>query len=263
MLRNRSVGGTWVLGAALLAASGGACGGEPDASDTQSSSALADNSLTANSLTANSLTANSLTANSLTANSLTANSLTANSLTANALRDPLSREFFKYVVSCALDEGQHIAMSIDGTKYTFDGSLGLAPEWARSRCDVSCQRWVSACVLARVDFLGVKKEISIRGDNDALRPDWHEMHDYPVREAAYFGNLFADGKPRFLCLSPDQTNDERVCGPSLATCPMKPVGSCDDACDHGPFRSFNDCSDAGREGRGHTYAESITVFLQR
>lgn len=245
MLRNRSVAGSWVLGAALLGVGGGCGVAAPDAVDTQSSSALVDNSLTAN--------------------SLTANSLTANSLTANALRDPLSREFLKYVVSCALDDGQSLSMKIDGVTYTFAGSLGLAPEWGRSRgsCDGSCQRWVTACVLARVDFLGVKREISIRGDNDVLDPDWHEIHDFPIREASYFGNLFVEGKPRFLCLSPGQTGDDRVCGPSLASCPMTVVGDCDDACDHGPFRSFTDCSDAGRKDRGHTYAESITVFLQR
>jgi hypothetical protein len=265
MLRNRSAGGTWVLGAALLAAGGGACGGATDATDTQASSALGENALTANALTANALTANALTANALTANALTANALTANALTANALRDPLSRQFLKYVVSCALDDGQSLSVAVDGVTYTFDGSLGLAPEWGgrRGSCDGSCQRWVSACVLARVDFLGVKREISIRGDNDALKPDWHEMHDYPVREAAYFGNLFVDGKPRYLCLSPGESEDERVCGPTLANCPMTVVGSCDDACDHAPFRAYKDCSDSGREGRGRNYAESITVFLQR
>jgi hypothetical protein len=251
---------------ALLAIGGAGCGAEaPDALDIQSSSALVDNSLTANSLTANSLTANSLTANSLTANSLTANSLTANSLTANALRDPLSREFLKYVVSCALDDGQSLSMKIDGVTYTFDGSLGLAPQWGKSRgsCDGSCQRWVTACVLSRVDFLGVKREISIRGDNDILKPQWQEMHEFKIREASYFGNLFIDGKPRFLCLAPGQTGDERVCGPSLSSCPMTVVGDCDDACDNGPWKSFTDCSDSGRQGHGRTYAESITVFLQK
>jgi hypothetical protein len=122
---------------------------------------------------------------------------------------------------------------------------------------------VSACVLARVDAAGVKREISIRGDHPALRPSWDEFHDYPVREAAYYGNLFVSGRPRFLCLAPGQKNDSRVCGPSLDDCPMKVVGSCEDACDNGAYRSFADCSDAGRSERGHSYQESITVFLPR
>jgi hypothetical protein len=263
MLRNSCIRASGVVGVALFALVGFACGAAPTDGTTSTTSALVDNSLTANSLTANSLTANSLTANSLTANSLTANSLTANSLTANALRDPLSRELLKYVVSCALDDGDSISIKIDGARYEFDGSLGLAPEWAHGACDQSCQRWVTACVLSRVDAKGVKREISIRGDNPALRPDWHEMHDYQVREASYFGNLFVPNRPRFLCLAPGQTEDERVCGDSLASCPMTVVGDCDDACDHGPFRSFTDCSDAGRSGHGHIYPETITVFLPR
>ena len=266
MLRNRSVPKSGVLGLALLSAGAIACGGPiADDVETQASSALVDNALTANALTANALTANALTANALTANALTANALTANALTANGLLDPLARELLKYIVSCALPEDDSVSIRIDGNRYRFDGSLGLAPEWGRSHgsCDGECQRWVSACVLARVDAAGVKRKISIRGDNRALRPEREELRDYPVPEGAYFGNLFASGQPRFLCLAPGQSQDSRVCGPSLDDCPMTVVGSCGDACDDGPYGSFSDCSDKGRSGRGHVYQESITVFLPR
>src|SRR3982751_4505334 len=170
--------------------------------------ALTANALTANALTANALTANALTANALTANALTANALTANALTANGLRDPLAREFLKYVVSCALDEDDSITVKVDGAKYTFDGSLGLAPDWGSKHgsCDLDCQRWVSACVLARVDAAGVKRMISIRGDNRALRPDAKELRQYTEREATYYGNVFLKNQPRFLCLSPGKTS---------------------------------------------------------
>src|SRR5262245_41526408 len=135
---------TSVLGAGLLALvsiGAASCGGEDEIGEAQSAA-----------LSANALTANALTANALTANALTANALTANALTANALRDPLSRELLKYVVSCALDDGQSVTLSVDGQRYVFPGSLGLAPEWGERRgsCDDSCQRWVSGCVLARV-----------------------------------------------------------------------------------------------------------------
>ena len=195
---------------------------------------------------------------------LTDNSLTANSLTANALTDPLARELLKYVVSCALDDGDSLTIKVNGTRYTFPGELGLAPDWSDrdGSCDGSCQRWVTACVLARVDAAGVKREISVRGNNPALWPSFGELWGYPAREASYFGNIFAPGQPRFLCLSPGQTNDPRVCGASLASCPMTVEGSCSTDCsDTGAFGTFSNCSDAGRAGRGHTYAEVITVFL--
>jgi hypothetical protein len=242
------------------------CGGTGDADLTNTRSALvAENALTANALTANALTANALTANALTANALTANALTANALTANGLRDPLGRELLKYVVSCALPDGAGVTVKVDGTTYQFPGSIGLAPDWGRrdGSCDGSCQRWVSACVLARVDAAGVEREISIRGDNPALRPTWHELRDYPRREATYYGNIFADREPRYLCLSPGATSDARVCGPSLDDCPMTVAGSCDDVCaDRGAFGTFQDCRTGRRWGGGGVYAETVTVFLQ-
>ena len=216
-----------------------------------------------NALTANALTANALTANALTANALTANALTANALTANGLRDPLGRELLKYVVSCALPAGAMVSVNVDGQRYDFAGSLGVASEWGRAggSCDRSCQRWVSACVLARVDAAGVQREISVRGDNRALRPDVLELLQYRHREATYYGNLFAEGQPRYLCLSPGATSDPRVCGPSLSDCPMTVVGECDDACDHrGAFGTFDDCHTSVRQ-HGASFAETVTVFL--
>ena len=256
-----------LLGGSLLAVSTGGCGPAEDADALveQRSAVVAANALTANALTANALTANALTANALTANALTANALTANALTANGLRDPLGRELLKYVASCALPTGATLSVPVAGTTYDFPGSLGLAPEWATARgsCDRSCQRWVSACVLARVDAAGVKREISIRGDNPALQPVAHELRDYPVREATYYGNLFADHQPRYLCLSPGARSDLRVCGPSLADCPMTVVGACDDVCaDRGSFGTFSDCHTSARSWRHEdVFAESVTVFL--
>jgi hypothetical protein len=242
------------------------CGGEADDVESVQSAITAENALTANALTANALTANALTANALTANALTANALTANALTANALRDPLSRELLKYVVSCALDEDDEVSIKVDGKKYVFPGSLGLATAWGKNNgsCDGECQRWVSACVLARVDHAGVKRLISIRGENKALRPDDKELRRYTDREATYYGNLFIRNQPRYLCLSPGKTSNERVCGDSLDDCPMTVVGSCDDACaDEGKYDAFEDCSDRVPARRGTPYHESITVFLPR
>src|SRR4051795_5255527 len=121
-------GSTLGLSFAALFASVG-CGEAGDDAETIQAAIMAENALTANALTANALTANALTANALTANALTANALTANALTANGLRDPLSRQLLKYVVSCALPADASVSITVDGASYTFPGSLGLAPEW--------------------------------------------------------------------------------------------------------------------------------------
>src|SRR5262245_26767602 len=124
------------VGLAMAAASVAVgCGAETDDLTVVQDAITADNALSANALSANALSANALSANALSANALSANALSANALTATALRDPLAREFLRYVVSCALDEDDGFTMKIDGKKYQFPGGLGLAPEWGTSRCD--------------------------------------------------------------------------------------------------------------------------------
>jgi hypothetical protein len=256
--------GLRVLGLGLLGLWAAACGG-PAVEDAQSS-ALSANALSANALSANALSANALSANALSANALSANALSANALVANALHDPLAREFLKYVVSCALPEDESIKMTIDGTKYTFEGGLGLASEWGErgGHCDEECQRWVSGCVLARVDYLGVEKIISLRGANRALKTTAKEVRDYTDREATYFGNLFIEGAPKFACLSPGKKEIERVCGDSLDNCPMEVVGSCARACAYeGAAGGFVNCSSSGKARKPEIFHESVTVFLPK
>jgi hypothetical protein len=253
-----------ILGLGLLGVSFVACGG-PAVEDVEAP-ALSANALSANALSANALSANALSANALSANALSANALSANALTAKALRDPLARQFLKYVVSCALDEDDEIKMTIDGVKYTFPGGLGLAPEWGEKggRCDGECQRWVSGCVLARVDYLGVEKVISVRGDNKALKTTGKEKKDFPVREATYFGNLFIPDQPKFVCLAPGQKDIQRVCGDSLDNCPMDVVGSCARACDYeNSAGGFVNCSSSGKAWKPENFHESVTVFLPK
>jgi hypothetical protein len=224
------------------------------------------NGLTENGLVMNGFVMNGLVMNGLTENGLIMNGLAPGGVNADLLDDPLSRQFLQYVVSCALDDQQTLSFTAGGTAYTFPGELGLAPQWGASHgsCDGSCQRWGSACVLARIDAAGIHREISVRGPAPALLPTLGEISHYTQREATYFGNLFVQGQPRFLCLAPGQKEDQRVCGDSLADCPMTVVGSCalDCVLKAGVFGDAL-CSDAGRSGTGQSYFESVTVFLPK
>ena len=210
-------------------------------------------------LTVSSLSQNALSLNGLAPNGLTTNALTANALTAGALEDPLARELLKYIVSCALPEDAEIDLTIDGIDYAFPGGTGLAPAWGQpdGACGASCRRWVSACVLARVNYLGVSVPISIRGTRRELASTAAERSDFPHREATYFGDIFASPQIRRACLSPGQTEIPRVCGPSLDGCVMNVIGSCDEVCDdtrrNGAFIGCGERGDA---------AADITVFLR-
>ena len=264
-----------VVGSVSISLFGAASGcGGPQAEDlTEARSALvsenglAANGLAANGLAANGLAANGLAANGLAANGLAANGLAANGLAANGLADPMAHKFMEYVVSCALPTGHSVTINDSGTSYTFDGWIGVAPEWETQSCNGSCQRWVSACVLARLNKLGVHRQISIRGANSALAVAPHELQDFPVREATYYGNLFQPQQARYACLPPGATEIERVCGDSLVGCAVSVPGECPDVCQSaGMFRTYRDCANHDVGGRGHDdgkdiYAETVTVFL--
>jgi hypothetical protein len=263
------------LGFLCLAASALGCSGAGDErapAPAVGVAAVVDNGLVMNGLVMNGLVMNGLVMNGLVMNGLVMNGLVMNGLVMNgltdaSLTDPQTQQFLKYLVSCALGPQQSLTWkTAGGTTYTFPGQLGLAPQWAgdRGSCDGSCQRWVSACLLARVDAAGVDREISMRGLNLGLAPTWSELLGYTQREASYFGNLFIAGQPRYLCLPQGQTEDERVCGDSLADCPMTVLPSCNKDCAfQGLFGDFDLCSDSGKVGKGETYLESVTVFLPK
>jgi hypothetical protein len=251
------------------------CGGAPtDDLVTESKAAVTStnglfaNGLFANGLFANGLFANGLFANGLFANGLFANGLFANGLIVKGLADPAAEQLMEYVVSCALPTGDSVTYAQKGVKYSFDGWIGVAPQWKSNGCDGSCQRWVSACVLARVNKLGVHRPISMRGDNPALAIVPNELAQYPSREATYYGNLFQEGQPRFACLPPQATEIPRVCGDSLTDCAVTVAGACQQICDdQGPFGAYDDCDAARAPAKGRdrrpvdNYAETITVFL--
>jgi hypothetical protein len=93
-----------------------------------------------------------------------------------------------------LDGGKGLGINKDGTTW-----------WESGQCDESCQRWVSACLLARTNAYGVVVHISLRAPatappgqelqfekiQTALQTTEEEVRDYNLREGAYYGNIFA------------------------------------------------------------------------
>ena len=225
--------------------------------------ALGTNALGTNALGTNALGTNALGTNALGTNALGTNALATNFRVRHELEDPLAQELFKYIVSCALPADQSVDVDVDGTTYTFPGGLGLTPEWAQQACDEDCQEWVSACVLARVDYLQQPREISLRGDNPALALAPGEAAAYTVREATYYGNIFGPPQRRYACLSPGQTEDARVCGPSLDGCVVDIDASCDQVCDSPTSDgAFQNCRPEDGDAHDRPYHGSITVYLQ-
>jgi hypothetical protein len=176
----------------------------------------------------------------------------------------------KYITSCALPESAHIHFTVDGEVYDYKGQLALAPEWAQAggSCNQSCQEWVSACLMARLDYLGQKVTISLRGDKPSLVASPSEQKLFNYREAAYYGNVFAGQEVRLACVSPGRQGIPRVCGPSLDGCAVHVVDACSTVCDApAADGSYRNCRDQKRvnglfPAGTKTSASVLTVFLK-
>src|SRR6185436_7632546 len=132
---------------------------------------------TMNRLAQNKLASNKLASNKLASNALSATRLEAIAETAEMLSTADGREVYSYIVGCALSEGTTIEAVVPGAPdtgplygytclsghCTFHGALGLAQHWIDRRLDPKGQRWVSACLFARVNFHETAEAISLRG----------------------------------------------------------------------------------------------------
>jgi hypothetical protein len=112
------------------------------------------------------------------------------------------REQLTYLVRCALPE--HIALFVQHgpDRFTFQGSLGLAPHWLYEAMTPSEERWVSACLLAHVNYFGKSVPISLRvksPDVPALAVSEQEQQTFSIFEGGFFGNLFLSEPVAYTC----------------------------------------------------------------
>jgi hypothetical protein len=100
------------------------------------------------------------------------------------------RDVFSYIVSCALPGDVTIVATVEGTTYEFPGGLGLAPRWLDKRLNKKGQRWVSACLFARVNLHDTAETISLRGSHEelALSPASEEAVLFTAEEGAFYGS---------------------------------------------------------------------------
>lgn len=103
-----------------------------------------------------------------------------------------------YLVKCALPTG-HTLVKTDtaGTRYSFSGDIGLAPEWEKSACGQTCQEWVTSCLLSLVNTTGVHVPVWMVAQNSAV--GWGQNSAYPHQEGSFFGNIFATTPRMYYC----------------------------------------------------------------
>ncbi|WP_224248105.1 hypothetical protein [Hyalangium gracile] len=212
---------------------------------------------------------NGVTLNGVTLNGVTLNGLAMNGLgTADfagwfAQDTALNSMVMKYVVKCAAPAGQSRSYqdASTGTTYTWQGSLGLAPDWASGQQMTEAeQQLVSACLAAHVNKYGMHVPLSVLGRTARQQPiaySSEELQTFRRREACFFGNLFT-GEGVFAGTDGLYLNDwessTRACGlttlegAQVSQCsPIVHVESCDELCTLDPSGLFyTECTYNGR-----------------
>lgn len=179
------------------------------------------------------------------------------------LADEETRITARYLVECALPLGASIVKQVDGQPLVLHGHVGLTPEWEEGACDVDCQQWVSACMLARTNVSAQSVSIWLRADHPALTTG---SPAYPIYEGSFFGNLFADPETRYLCQGSESAaviaqQSGRTCSSDPEACELEAYDDCEEEerCelvdDDGIFAS--DCMPAGTTLAHRT----ISVYL--
>ena len=180
----------------------------------------------------------------------------------------VGRRMLGHLVACALEANVVASATYAGETFTFPGAFGLAPRWLERSPSVTEQRWVSACIMAQVNYFGVGIAVSLRAPGlalESLTPSEKDLESFTVPEGGYFGNPFAPAPVAFVCQG-ERTGDppghlgsrKRVCAepaddPGLAEqgvsrCGFRIVGACDQ------LSAF--------EIVGQRYSEVVHVYLR-
>lgn len=166
------------------------------------STLLEDNALGVNALNLNALSMTTLNANALSPGSMDAASLSA--IQGSSANASLARQFVKYSTSCALGPSQSFSFSWTDAlnavhDETYPGLLALATDWPSRALTTQEEEWISACILARVNWYEVPVIISSRGSLDELDTSPGELTNWSYEEGAFWGNLFGNSPHAFAC----------------------------------------------------------------
>lgn len=163
------------------------------------------------------------------------------------------RHVLKYAVQCALPQGQALTDPVTGEEYP--GWWGLAPGWKDAALDAAGRRYVTACLLQRLNATGTQVPIALEGPSPAIEQDAEVAAIFSIEESTAFGDLFSSERPldgllpafdAYVC-SEDLLSDscgllglplleERICDDTGILCGLVPLGPCWLACAaNGPY----------------------------
>ncbi len=264
----------------LVAVSLPACAQAPDESST-SAEVVSGNRILLNRILLNRILLNRIALSQIALHRISVGRLSVNMPSAgDLLATADGRDVFSLVVSCAVPSNTTLVATVNGAQFEFPGEVGLAPQWLAARLDPPGQRWVSACMFARVNAHEVVIPISMRGPNPQLATSADERAAWTLEEGAFYGDAFgAVSEPlqAFACRGKDKAAGnagelaDRDCAapdpanPGFTLCGMIFAGDCgrfavDQACEFFSARGtfYQRCHTApirshhgGGQGQGH------------
>lgn len=205
--------------------------------------------------------------------------------------DPQGITTLRKIAACALSSGQSLTVVNQklAKNYTFEGRHGLAPQWldfalapqTPSTDDISRQRWVSACLIALLNWEGVEVDVMLTGQHPNLQQAGPpELSAYQMVDGTFWGNLFVPVPTTgwiqaYACVGDDfwagcgtfanALMDTRICD-EVPTCGATVLGQClGDRSGPGACSASDPDNAWGPwncDGGGETYLEAITVVLK-
>lgn len=103
------------------------------------------------------------------------------------------REVLRSAVECALTREQSVRDPVTGELYT--GWWGLAPSWQGGALDVDGRRYVTGCMVQRLNYYGTQVPILLEGRHPAISRNATFGPQYPIVESTVFGDLFSSTTP--------------------------------------------------------------------
>lgn len=103
------------------------------------------------------------------------------------------RDVLRDTVECALPRGQSLSDPVTGDVY--QGWWGLAPGWASAALDSNGRRYVTGCLVQRLNATGTQTPILLEGPAAAIQQDATLAAGYPVLESTVVGDLFSSTTP--------------------------------------------------------------------
>jgi hypothetical protein len=103
------------------------------------------------------------------------------------------RHVLRSALECALTPEQSLRDPVTGELYT--GWWGLAPSWSSHGLETEGRRYVTACMVQRLNFYGASVPILLQGRPAALAQSVNYSQEYPLVESTVFGDLFSSTTP--------------------------------------------------------------------